>query len=153
VEGVRIKLLLFAAIPVLGTLPLLHPFGPVREQQSTALPVDDAAVLAIFEKSCQNCHSQRTEWPLYSHLPLVSWALERDVAEARRQLDLSRWDRYSTQEKQDLLARIGSEVRNGQMPLPRYLWLHPEARLSKAETQFIYEWTKVQRHALRTGRE
>jgi hypothetical protein len=153
VQRVRTKLLLFAAVSVLGTLPLLHPFGPVREQQSTDLPVDDPAVLAIIEKSCQNCHSQRTEWPLYSHLPVVSWALERDVAEARRHLDLSRWDQYSTEEKQDLLARIGSEVRNGEMPLPRYLLLHPEARLSKAETQLIYEWTKVQRHALRTRRE
>jgi hypothetical protein len=79
--------------------------------------------------------------------------LERDVAEARRQMDLSRWDRYSTEEKRDLLARIASEVRNGRMPLPRYLLLHPEARLSSAETRRIYEWTQVQRDALRSRRE
>ena len=56
-------------------------------------------------------------------------------------------------EKRDLLARIGAEVRSRQMPLPRYVLLHPEARLSDAEIQAIYEWTKAQRRALRNQRE
>ena len=140
------------AISVLA-LPFVHPFGPVREQRSTALlpgvQFEDTRVLTLLEKACQNCHSQRTEWPLYSHLPLVSWALEKDVGEARQRMDLSRWDQYSTEQKQDLLARIGAEVRTHQMPLPRYLVLHPEARLSEEETQMIYEWTKAQRRANR----
>jgi hypothetical protein len=151
VEGVRKKLLWLPAIAALALamMPMLHPFGPVREQRSTVLPVDDAAVLAVIERSCQNCHSQRTEWPLYSHLPLVSWALEKDVAEARQHLDFSHWEQYSVEEKQDLLARIGTVVRNGQMPLPRYLLLHRDARLSGVEIQLIYDWTKAQRRALR----
>jgi hypothetical protein len=105
---------------------------------------------SVLEKACQNCHSQRTEWPLYSYLPIVSWVLEKDVAEARQHMDLSHWDRYSAEEKRDLLARIGTEVRNRQMPPPRYTMLHPEARLSGPEIQVIYDWTKAQRHALRS---
>jgi cytochrome c len=143
------KLIWLPAISVLA-LPLVHPFGPVRQQHSlNTLPEVPAAI----ERACQNCHSQRTKWPLYSYLPLVSWALEKDVAEARQHMDLSRWDQYSTEEKRDLLARIGTEVRNRRMPLPRYLLLHPEARLSDAEIQGIYEWTKAQRRAIRNERE
>ena len=37
------------------------------------------------------------------------------VADARRHMDFSRWDQYSVEEKQDLLARIGVEVRNRQL--------------------------------------
>jgi cytochrome c len=151
-ESMIKKLYWLSAISALA-LPLIHPFGPVRRQQSTALlpgvQSDDPRALALFERACQNCHSQRTEWPMYSHLPLVSWALEKDVAEARQHMDLSRWDKYSMDEKRDLLARIGAEVRNHEMPLPRYLLLHPEARLSEAEIQVIYEWTKSQRRAMR----
>jgi cytochrome c len=75
--------------------------------------------------------------------------LEKDVAEARQHMDLSLWNLYSADEKRDLLARIGSEVRNHQMPLPRYTMLHPEARLSEADIEVIYEWTKAERRALR----
>ncbi|MGA7413150.1 MAG: heme-binding domain-containing protein [Bryobacteraceae bacterium] len=138
-------------------LPFVHPFGPVRQQHSsnllTGVQWDDPRVLPLFEKACQSCHAERTQWPLYAHLPLLSWALEKDVAEARRHMDLSRWDQYSVEQKRDLLARIGAEVRNRQMPLPRYVLLHREARLSDAEIQIIYEWTKTQRRSLRNQRE
>ena len=148
------KLYLLAVISV-GALPFVHPSGPVRQQHSPSLlpgvQWDNARVPSLFEKACQNCHSQRTQWPLYSYLPLVSWALEKDVAEARRHLDLSRWDQYSTEQQFDLLARIGTEVRKHQMPLPRYVLLHPEARLSEAEILVIYKWSQAQRHALRIG--
>jgi cytochrome c len=141
-------LFLSAAIAALG-LPLIHPFGPVREQSSSnPLPGDDA-VRPLLEKACANCHSGQTKWPLYSHLPVMSWAIEKDVAEAREHMDLSHWDQYSVEQKRDLLARIAAEVRNRRMPLPRYLMLHPESRLSDEEIQVIYEWTKSERRKLR----
>lgn len=154
------KYCLLAAISALA-LPFVHPFGPVKQQHSPTLlpgvswnnPSDDPRVLLLFERACQNCHSQRTQWPLYSYLPVLSWALEKDVAEARQHMDLSRWDQYSDEQKRDLLARIGTEVRNHQMPLPRYLLLHPEAHLSEGEIQIIYEWTKAQRRAIRNRPE
>jgi hypothetical protein len=140
---------LFWSPAALLVLPLVHPFGPVKEQTSPTQLTPDP----IVERACLNCHSQQTRWPLYSYLPLVSWALEKDVSEARQHMDFSRWNRYSVDEQKDLLARIGAEVRSRQMPLPRYLLLHPEARLSEAEIQAIYDWTKAQRRALRNERE
>lgn len=138
-------------------LSLIHPFGPVKQQHSQALLTgvqwDDPRVLQLMERACQNCHSQRTQWPFYSHLPIVSWALEKDVAEARRHMDLSVWDRYSPDQKRELLASIAAEVRGRQMPLPRYLLLHSEARLSDADIQLIYDWTKSQRRALKKSGE
>lgn len=131
--------------------PLIHPFGAVRQQRSSAaLPVE-ASVSQLIERSCQNCHSEKTTWPAYSYLPFVSWAIEKDVAEARRHLNFSRWEDYSPDEKRDLLARIGAEVRNREMPLPRYLMLHPEARLSNEERQILYEWTKNERRKPKAG--
>lgn len=138
-------------------LPLFHPYGPVRQQHAKGFTAgvqeNNQHVRAVLERACQNCHSQQTKWPTYSYLPVVSWALERDVSEARRHMDLSCWDRYSTEQQQDLLARIGTEIRKLQMPPRRYVVLHPEARLSESEIQAIYDWTKVQRRALRNPRE
>ncbi len=134
-------------------MPFVHPFGPVRQQHAPTQLTGDSVVLPLLEKACLNCHSQQTRWPLYSYLPLVSWAIEKDVGEARQHMDLSRWNEYSVDDKRDLLARLGTEVKDRQMPLPRYLLLHPEARLSDAERQVIYDWTKAQRRALRNERE
>ena len=137
-------------------LPWIHPYGPVRQHTAgltVNVPGNDQYVRTVLERACQNCHSQRTQWPAYSFLPLVSWAMERDVAEARRHMNLSQWDRYTAEQKQDLLARIGTKVRSRQMPLPRYVLLHPEARLSDSEIQAIYDWTKAQRRALRNQGE
>jgi cytochrome c len=103
----------------------------------------------VLAKVCGNCHSERTEWPLYSYLPGVSWALEKDVAEARAHLNLSHWSEYSAEERRDLLGRIAAEARSHEMPPARYTMLHPEARLSQADIEAIGEWTKTQRHLLR----
>ena len=145
-----------AIFPVMA-LSLIHPFGPVKQQHSQALlpgvQFDDHRVVQILERACQNCHSQRTKWPFYSHLPFVSWALEKDVAEARRHMDLSIWDQYSPEQKRGLLTSMGAEIRNRQMPLPRYLLLHSEARLSDADIQVLYEWTRSERRSLKKSVE
>jgi hypothetical protein len=141
---------LMSTIFVLAS-PFIHPFGPVRQETSSAPLPGTSAVLPLLEKACQNCHSERTQWPVYSYLPLFSWALEKDVAEARRHMNLSRWDQYSNEQKRDLLARIAAEVRQRRMPLTRYVLLHPAARLSDEEIHTIYEWTKEQRRLLRTS--
>src|SRR5580698_11485086 len=98
------KLLLLAGVGALA-LPFVHPFGPVRQQHSRAQLPSDPLVLPLLEKACLNCHSEQTRWPLYSYLPLASWALEKDVAAAREDMDFSRWEQYSADQKRDLLAR------------------------------------------------
>ena len=88
-------------------------------------------------------------WPWYSHVAPVSWLLARDVQQARLRMNLSRWQDYSTDEQLRLLSAIGSAVRNRQMPVQRYLLLHPEARLTDAERQQIYRWTRTERNRIR----
>ena len=127
-------------------MAFIHPFGDVKGKRSSE-PL--TGVHPLIERACQNCHSERTEWPAYSYLPGVSWAIEKDVADGREHLNFSHWDLYSADDKRDLLARIATMVRNRRMPLSRYVLLHPEARLSDEEIQVIYEWTKEQRRALR----
>lgn len=143
-EGVT-KILICAGVAI-GAMAFIHPFGDVKGKRSSE-PL--MGVHPLIERACRNCHSERTEWPAYSYLPGVSWAIEKDVSEGREHMNLSHWDLYSADDKRDLLARIGTMVRNRQMPLPRYVLLHPEARLSDEEIQAIYEWTKEQRRALR----
>ena len=79
----------------------------------------------------------------------MSVMLRRDVRDARREMDLSRWVEYDSERKRMLLSAIGSVARSGAMPPRRYTLLHPEARLSAADAETVYEWTREARRALK----
>ena len=137
-----------AAIAAVGG-SLIHPFGATGVPGTNHTILRDAQIdpetLAIVERACQNCHSQKTEWPWYSHVAPVSWLLARDVQQARIHLNLSQWQDYAPDDRLRLLSEIGSAVRTRAMPVQRYLLLHPEARLTDIERQQIYRWTRTER--------
>jgi len=141
-----------AAVVAVGG-SMIHPFGAPGAAGNSQTILREAQIdpetLAIIQRACQNCHSQQTVWPWYSHVAPVSWLLARDVQQARLHMNLSRWRDYSADDQLRLLSSIGSAVRNREMPVQRYLWLHPEARLTDAERQQIYRWTRTERNRLR----
>lgn len=92
-------------------------------------------------------------WPLYSKIFPFSALIESDVATARDRMNLSRWQSYNNDEKSALLSEIGSVVRNHVMPPGRYTLVHPAARLSTADANEIYQWTRTERHLLQISPE
>ena len=143
---------LFAISGVLG-IQLVQPASAVRQAPSQPAPIligahADAHVSSVIERSCQNCHSLRTEWPLYSRIFPFSWLIDHDVQTARTYMNLSRWQTYEDSEKSLMLSEIGSVVRNRIMPPRRYTMIHPEAKLTEAEVNEIYRWTRADRRLL-----
>jgi hypothetical protein len=123
-----------------------HPERPPAHSKPLfeGAPIDERTLM-LFQRACQDCHSENTQWPWYSWIPPMSWMIKKDVEEARRQVDFSNWDSYRPDEKADLLTRIGVAARTGQMPPPRYTLLHREAVLAPPERQEIYEWSRTER--------
>jgi Haem-binding domain len=142
-----------AALEILVSI-FVHPSGPVRNIASNgpllAGAKVDPAVLQVVERSCQNCHSQKTEWPWYSRVAPMSWLVEGDVAKARSHMNLSYWDEYSVEHQQAILASIGTLVRSGEMPPSRYTAIHRDAKLSAQERDLVYEWSHAERRRLRS---
>lgn len=134
-------------------LALVHPFGNAKaadpRKQVMASAQLGPPVLAVIERSCQNCHSERTVWPTYSQLAPISWLVEKDVQQARQRWNMSKWEQYSLEDREHILSQIGPMVRNRKMPLPRYLLLHPEARLSDADAELLYQWSRQERKRLK----
>jgi hypothetical protein len=140
-----------AAVAAVGG-SLIHPFGAAAVSGPNDAIFREAQIdpesLAIAQRACQNCHSQNTEWPWYSHIAPVSWLLAHDVQEARSHMNLSQWQDYSSDDRLRLLSAMGSAVRNSEMPPQRYVLLHPEARLSERDRQEIYRWTRSERRRI-----
>ena len=64
-------------------------------------------------------------------------------------MDVSRWDEYDRASQRDILTRMSAVLRSWQMPLPRYLILHPGSKLSEGEISMIDEWTQKERLRLK----
>lgn len=134
---------------------LIHPWGAVKTASSSNALFLGAQIgggpLSVFERSCQNCHSEKTRWPWYSYLAPMSILVESDVNRARGHLNLSHWDEYSAGDQQSLLASIAAAVRSRQMPPSRYTWLHPDAKLSAQDRGLIYNWAHTERRRIRVA--
>ena len=111
-----------------------------------AVPVD---VRAILDRSCRDCHSHDTRWPLYSYIAPISWQVGEHVATGRQALNFSTWGQHDSDTAQDLLVAICRQVRAGDMPLAPYLRFHPSARLSADDIAKVCTWTTAERRKLR----
>src|SRR6185503_15933407 len=109
-------------------------------QAATRMPPEVAATL---RRSCGDCHTNRTQWPWYSHVAPVAWFVADHVNHGRRHLNLSEWSRPGGGERvKEPAAAICKEVRAGQMPLGSYLWMHRSAGLRPGEVEAICRWSE-----------
>jgi hypothetical protein len=151
----RLRVTLLAGVVAVAFVSLLvHPFGDLKACRSLNPLLAGAdvnpAIRQILEKSCQNCHSEKTEWPWYSYVVPVSWLIERDVHDARSHMNLSRWGEYGLERRQELLTRLAAAVRSRQMPPARYTLMHPSKKPSASDLERIYEWARGERRRLKS---
>jgi len=119
---------------------------PTRE--ITARLTVDPAVESIFERSCNDCHSNRTVWPWYSNVAPVSWFVINHVNGGRRHLNFSDWAALPPQRVIRRLDDICKEVKSGGMPLSTYTPMHPLSKLTPSDEDAICRWTGATRQNL-----
>ena len=151
-------LVLLASITLVAICSvLIHPFGNVKGQRSDgALLLDssfDPQVIKTLQRSCQNCHSEKTGWPWYSYVAPMSWMIENDVQDARSHMNLSHWNGYNAEEQEQILSRMAILIKHRAMPPARYLLMHPDAKLSDTEAAYLYQWAQSRRKRLQASAE
>lgn len=108
-------------------------------QATTAVPAD---VTALFARSCDDCHSNKTNWRWYTYVAPVSWFTVGHVNEGRGELNFSEWGLYNERKKGTRLRAICQQVEKGDMPLASYALIHREVKLSPDQVRTICDWTK-----------
>lgn len=102
-------------------------------------------VRTVFEGSCANCHSNQTAWPWYSYVAPASWIIAHDVHRARRKMNFSEWADYPANKREEKLEEICEQLTDGDMPDPKYLWLHHNARVTPSDRDAVCQWTEDSR--------
>jgi hypothetical protein len=154
-EEITLKILKWAILVV----AILFVISQFIRPAMTNPPVDETRTLSarltvpqdvtnILERSCQDCHSNKTVWPWYSQVAPVSWLLVSDVNEGRRHLNFSDWASYDTTRAPRKLDQMCEQVDHGDMPLWFYLPLHPKSKLTDADKKTLCDWTKSARQTM-----
>jgi hypothetical protein len=147
-KGLRIlALALFGAV-IVGSL--ITDIGAHGSRNSLLLAGAHVPrpVLATIDRACRDCHSDATRYPWYSYVAPVSFLIDRDVKRGREHLNFSRWSEYSVIRRERCLSDIANQLQNGGMPLAIYTFIHGDAKLSKADTDALFEWTQVEKARL-----
>lgn len=119
-----------------------HTNPPVDETQTIqGMTVVPAEVSALFTRSCNDCHSNQTNWRWYTYVAPVSWLTVGHVRDARAELNFSEWGRYGERMKATRLRAICDQCQNGKMPLASYALVHQEVKLSPDDVKRICEWS------------
>lgn len=129
------------------TNPALNPSGSL-EAHTQMTP----EVAAILDRSCRDCHSSKTTWPWYSNVAPVSWWVIDHVNHGRTHLNYSEWGKLKHEDQDKSLREICDEVMDGNMPLPSYLPMHPQARLSEPDKKTLCDWTEAERKRLESAK-
>ncbi len=118
--------------------------------QAIAMHLDvPTDVAEILERSCSDCHTNNTHWPWYGYVAPVSWWLEKHVNEARSHLNFAAWGELTDYKAAHKLEEIREEVEKGAMPLPSYLRIHRDAKLSPSEVDILTRWASTQEQIVR----
>lgn len=114
------------------------PVDPKLDFKAVAKP--PAEVLSLIREACYNCHSDETQYPWYSNVAPVSWLLKYHVNEAKEHFNFSTLGVLNSEDLKWALGTAAKEIREGEMPLNSYTWMHPEARLTSAQRALLAHW-------------
>jgi hypothetical protein len=124
-----------AVLVVAQLVPVDRSNPPV--QGEVAAP---AEVRAILRRACYDCHSNEVRWPWYGRVAPVSWLLERDVREGRKEVNFSVFDQYPEKKRRRKWKEIPEQLQKGEMPPWFYVAAHGQARLSESDRAALVRW-------------
>jgi len=112
---------------------------------STAYVVPDQ-VNQILKVACNDCHSNKTEYPWYANVQPVAWWLNDHIKDGKSHLNFSEFTNKPIAIQNHKWEEAIEMVEEKEMPLESYtyLGLHPDANLTSKQREVIINWAKDQ---------
>ena len=97
----------------------------------------------ILEKKCFDCHSDKTNYPWYFKLPLVSTMIQKDIDEAKEHLDFSSDYPFISHETpiKDLKSML-KVFEEKSMPSFQYRIMHSESKIIDNDMTIMKQWVE-----------
>jgi hypothetical protein len=130
-------LILFVAIQFVR--PEKNKSGDTTKDISTIFPVPEN-VKTILQRSCTDCHSNKTAYPWYAEIQPVDWWLNDHIEEGKRELNLDAFANYPAAVQKKKMEECMDQIKDDEMPLGSYTFIHTNAVLSEADKKTINDW-------------
>lgn len=127
--------LAIGAVVAFALLQLIRPGIPSKETRSEVdMPLQ---VRHILEKDCYSCHSDQRRLSWFDRIEPGYWLVRYDILTGRKHLDFSTLGTKPPAGQKAALYEAVNMIQLGAMPLPRFLKLHPEARVTPEELAIL----------------
>jgi len=144
-------------IGLLVVLVLIQFFRP-EKNNSNDLTLDVSTkykvpedVSQILRVACNDCHSNKTNYPWYSQIQPVAWWLNDHVTEGKEHLNFSNFTQLPIAVQNHKFEEVIEVIDENEMPLESYtyLGLHPEAKLTEDQKTALKTWAREQMDLLK----
>ena len=105
-------------------------------------------IASIIKTSCYDCHSNQSNYPLYSYVQPAGWFLKDHIDEGRRELNFSTFTDYELKRQDHKLEECIEYIEKDEMPLGSYTLVHREAALTEAQKNILIDYFKSVRTKL-----
>lgn len=137
---------------LLFSLVIMQLFRPKKNISTVASPNHIASLYStpddvkkILELSCNDCHSNNTVYPWYAEVQPVAWWLNDHIKDGKEEVNFDEFSTYTPRRQYRKFEEIIKQVKEDEMPLNSYTWLHKGAILQADQKQKIISWAEDMR--------
>lgn len=106
-------------------------------------------VKQILATSCNDCHSNNTVYPWYSKVQPVAWWLNNHINDGKNEMNFDDFKNFSPRRQYNKLEEVEKQIKEGDMPLNSYTWIHKNAILTEVQKQKLTAWAEGIRNDLK----
>ena len=141
--------LLLAFIVIQFFRPAKNKAEGMSKNDITTLHAVPEDVQSVLKTSCYDCHSNNTVYPWYAEVQPVAWWLNDHVQDGKKDLNFSEFASYRPRRQYRKLEEINELVKENEMPLNSYLWIHKDAKLSDQQKLTLANWVNAVRDTMK----
>jgi hypothetical protein len=140
------KKILIIVVIILVVIQFIRPArnistSPSPHDISTEYTVPDS-VKNIMAVACNDCHTNNTRYPWYANIQPVGWWMQNHINGGKRHLNFSEFTTYDTKKQYKKMDQAADQVKDGEMPIDSYLWIHKDAKLTQQEKDLLVDWAQ-----------
>jgi hypothetical protein len=101
-----------------------------------------ADVQNILAKSCNDCHSNNSEYEWYMYIQPFDWWLANHIKDGKDEINFDEFASYSLRRQFHKLKEIKEQVEENEMPISSYTLVHGDASLSPEQKLTLIKWSE-----------